>query len=189
MREKSKKPRWSLSGSAGTGKTTLARALADVFDVPYLEEGFRRRLEQGLNPHSLSRHEHLDLLLELYDEALDEVRQACKDYGGFVADRSPVDYLAFWFYYGFAHEQILSEELAGRVERDLGYFGKVIVLPWGAIELESDGYRSANKWIQLHYQGLLEGLVKRRIPADKLLMVPDDLVTVETRLEWVIRQA
>ena len=41
-------PRLGLSGSAGTGKSTLGRALAAALDVPYLPEGMRSRLEAGL---------------------------------------------------------------------------------------------------------------------------------------------
>ena len=49
--------RIAISGSAGTGKTTLAKALADRLQVPYLEEGFRKRHEAGLDPHDLSQAE------------------------------------------------------------------------------------------------------------------------------------
>ena len=45
--------RIALCGSAGTGKTTLGRALAEELDLPYIEEGMRRRLEGGLDVHSL----------------------------------------------------------------------------------------------------------------------------------------
>ena len=46
--------RIAISGSAGTGKTTLAKALAVRLQGPYLEDGFRKRLETGLDPHDLS---------------------------------------------------------------------------------------------------------------------------------------
>ena len=57
--------RIAISGSAGTGKTTLATALAHRLQVPYLEEGFRKRREAGLDPHDLSQTEHRALLMEL----------------------------------------------------------------------------------------------------------------------------
>ena len=58
--------RLAVSGSAGTGKSTLAEKLANRLDLPYVDEGFRRRLDAGLDPHKLSRIEMRNLILELY---------------------------------------------------------------------------------------------------------------------------
>ncbi len=47
--------RIALSGSAGTGKTTLGRLLAERLGVPFIEEGMRARLERGLDVHRFDK--------------------------------------------------------------------------------------------------------------------------------------
>lgn len=175
--------RIAISGSAGTGKTTLARALADKLQVPYLEEEFRRRREAGLDPHDLNREEHRALIMELYDEALADARTPEK---GFVQDRCPLDFLAFWLHYGFWGEETKSEQLFERVRDDLDHYDQIIVLPWGAIDISADGIRATNRWLQLKYQSLFEGLAHRLAPAGMLLWVPTDVTVLEDRLTFVV---
>ena len=90
--------RLAISGSAGTGKSSLAAGLASYLKVPYLEENFRKRREKGLIFQDLSRLEQSLLIRDLYRDAID---QAVKCSDGFVQDRCPIDFLAFWFHYGF----------------------------------------------------------------------------------------
>ena len=52
-----------ISGSAGTGKSTLGTRLASRLEVPYLPEGMRERLEGGLDLHRLAHLELRALLL------------------------------------------------------------------------------------------------------------------------------
>lgn len=179
--------RIALSGSAGTGKTTLAQRLSDHYQVPYLEEGFRKRREAGLNVHALSSDEHKALLLELYGEAILEMETAIQDHGGFVADRSPIDYLAFWLHYGFWSGPDATETLYTRTLSDQASLDQVIVLPWGTLPLAADGIRSTNRWLQLKYQSLLEGL-HHRIGTDtpNILWMPDEITILEDRLDHVI---
>ena len=64
-------------------------------------------------------------------------------------------------------------------------YDAVVVLPWGALPLENDGVRSTNHWKQLHFQGLLEGLLGRFVGSDTLLRLPTDLQDLDARLAWV----
>lgn len=175
--------RLAISGSAGTGKTTLAMDLAGRLELPYLEEGFRKRREAGLDLHNLSPTETRALLTELYEEAIGEVK-ACGE--GFVQDRCPLDFLAFWLHYGFWSEQEESHELYSRAQADLKFYDTIIVLPWGAIELEFDGIRSTNRWLQLKYQSLFEGLAHRLAPDNKLLWMPVEIKGKAERLAFVL---
>jgi hypothetical protein len=175
--------RVALGGSAGVGKTTLGEVLAGRLGVGFIAEGMRARLEAGLDLHGLSRDAHRALVVELFDEVMDAVRRRSAD--GYVSDRSPMDFLAFWLYYGFAADTAETERFAARCAAALAEFDAVIILPWGAIPLADDGVRTPNPWRQLHYQALLEGLVRRRVADGKARFLPDALTGHVARLDWV----
>lgn len=175
----------AISGSAGVGKTTLGRAIAEARGVPFIEEGMRQRLENGLDLHTLDKDQHQELLVELHEEMRAAVVTARTAGGGFVCDRSPVDILAFWLYYGFADRQAETAALHDRVRRELADIDLVVMLPWGRIPLEADGVRSSNPWRQLHFQGLVEGLSHRLVDPERLAVLPDDATTLDDRIAWV----
>lgn len=181
--------RIAVSGSAGTGKTALGMALAQRLDLPFIPEGMRERLAAGLNVHALSGGQFRDLVVELYDEAQAHMARATERHGGFVADRGPIDYMAFWLYYGFADDQAATEAFAARTAEDAARLDVTVVLPWGAIPLASDGIRSPNPWRQLHFQALFEGLARTRIESERLLWLPADVLVLPDRVAWALERA
>ena len=187
-RARDRPPRIALSGSAGTGKTTLGRALAVRLGVPYIPEGMRSRLESGLDVHALGHDGLRDLVKELWLQQLAREDEAMASAGGFVSDRSPVDYLAFWLTYRFTSDPsetaAFFDDVLGSIER----YDRTVCLPWGALPLEADGVRSANPWVQRSFQALVEGLLQRELPADRYAMLPVGLTGLESRVAWVVDQ-
>ncbi len=179
------RPRVALSGSAGTGKTTLAMALAQHLDLPYIPEGMRRRIEGGLDLHALDHGGLRRLVLALWEEQV-EAEEAClRDHGGFVSDRSPLDYAAFWLLYRFTDDTTATERLFEAVAERLDRLDRVVLLPWGVLPLQADGVRSTNPWVQRHFQALVEGLLQRQLDPRRLASLPD-LQSLDHRLAWVI---
>ena len=49
--------------------------------------------------------------------------------------------------------------MTDRLARAL-FLATLFLLPWGGIPLVSDGLRSTNPWVQLHFQLVLEGILR-----------------------------
>ena len=178
--------RLALSGSAGTGKSTLGRRLAAAMDVPFLEEGMRRRLEEGLVVHDLRPEQHRALILELWREQQAAEERAHIEFGGFVADRSAVDFAAFCLLF-HSYDVAFCEDLVPRLLAHAQGYDAVINLPWGLLPLEADGVRSTNRWYQRHFQATAEGLLRRDLPPGRAWFLPD-LEDLERRLQWIVER-
>ncbi|WP_029008046.1 AAA family ATPase [Azospirillum halopraeferens] len=179
--------RIGLTGSAGTGKTTLALTMAGTLGVPVLHERMRERLRAGFSLHALTRAEHRALLR---DDAEDLEARAAAAPAGFVADRTPLDFLAFWLCNGYAADDPAgTDAFAAQARAAVAAWDLIVVLPWGSLPLEDDGIRYANPWHQLHAQTVIEGLCRRWVAADRLAFLPDTVREPDGRCAWVLRRA
>lgn len=181
-------PRIAVTGSAGVGKTTLATAVAARLAVPLVREGMRERLEGGLDVHALGRDGFCALVEALFVEHLEDVGRAVAKAGGFVSDRCPLDSAAFWLCYGFGTDEDTTACVFNRAAAAIGGHDLVVVLPWGVLPLVADGVRSTNPWLQLHYQLVLEGVLRRWGAETRVVALPAELTVLGDRVAWVIDQ-
>ena len=171
-RRRTRPLRLAFSGSAGTGKTTLALRLAKDLDLVYVEEGMRRRLNDGLDIHAQTSAEHAALIGELWEEQMTVEREHLAAGRGVIADRSPLDYAAFWLHYDLHHDRGATERFFERAAEEARGYDRILLTPWGVLELEADGVRSTNRWSQLRYQALVEGVLERWAGPEQVLRVP-----------------
>lgn len=177
--------RLALSGSAGVGKSTLGQAVAKELGVEYIPEGMRSRLEKGLDIRSLSHSEMQALVEELWVEQSAKENELIAAGLGFVADRSPIDFLAFWMNYGFVHDADASSVFFEKARSRIEIFDRIVLLPFGLLPLQDDSVRSINPWIQRRFQSTVRGLLEEEVGAPRFVHLPD-LVELEERVRWCI---
>lgn len=105
--------RIGIAGSHGTGKTTLAEKLADVLELPLIHEVAREvAREMGLddlnklvNNYELARVFQGKILLRQLEKEMEYSQ-------GFVSDRTVIDNLAYWYYYGLARQPDFNKILS-----------------------------------------------------------------------------
>jgi broad specificity phosphatase PhoE/nicotinamide riboside kinase len=173
-------PRIALAGSAGTGKTTLARRLADELGLPYIAEGMRARLEAGLAPLALRPPELRALMREMWQEQRAAEAAAAR---GFVADRSSIDFAAYWLQYGLYDEVDETEAWLAQMRAEAARYTQLVLLPWGVLPLEDDRVRSTNRWMHRRFQATLESLLLE-LPQHGVLRVPPT-ADFDERLAWL----
>jgi broad specificity phosphatase PhoE/predicted ATPase len=182
-RPEDRPPRVALSGSAGVGKTTLGQALAQELGVVYIAEGMRSRLENGLDLRALD-HSQLQALMEtLWEEQVAQEDALIAQGLGFVSDRSPVDFLAFWMNYGFVHDADASTAVAEKVRARIPLFDRIVLLPFGVLPLKQDGVRSTNPWLQRRFQATVRGLLEEEVGAPRFAQLPP-LTALKERVLW-----
>lgn len=174
--------RIAFAGSAGTGKTFLGQRLAEELGLPFIEEGMRRRIEDGLRLEALGPAEHKQLIREMWDEQ--EAYETDAD--GFVADRSSLDFAAFWLHYDLHHDIQETDAWFERMCARAAAYDRILLMPWGVLPLEQDGVRSTNRWIQFRFQSILEGVLNRFAARGQVLRVPG-ITDAEQRLDFIVR--
>ncbi|MFV3131757.1 AAA family ATPase [Niveispirillum sp. KHB5.9] len=181
-----RRPHIGITGSAGTGKTSLAADLSRILDLPVRREAMRDRLAAGFDPHAMPRDGHRRMIVgDADDLALDLARG-----GGLITDRTPLDMAAFWLANGFGLDDPAgTEALLARAVCAMADYSLVVLLPWGERPIAADGVRSTNPWMQLHFQTVLEGLCRRYVAPGRLLVAdgkapPDRLAALVRDRVW-----
>jgi nicotinamide riboside kinase len=167
--------RIAISGSACTGKSTLAAVLAEALELPLIPEAMRRHLEAG-NPR-LDRIScsQAAAVLEDFRQELLGAEQEC---GAFVADNSALDLEAYGRWYGCGGDPD-TRDWAGR-------YDAVVLLPAGVLPYERDGVRQNDPEVEARFQRLLERLAEASALAPVILHLPRGLRTPESRAAWVL---
>lgn len=173
--------RIGICGSASVGKTSLANALAAELKLPCLREEMRDYLEStGVNLAELPSAETAAVLEQLWKEREQkELRTR-----SFVADNCPLDFAAYALYYGCLNSENSTIFLSKTLEFAAKY-DAVFVLPWGVLPYAEDGVRPANQHLQLRYQFILEGLLRKHVDPKKLHFFPENIVHLDKRCQWV----
>jgi uroporphyrin-III C-methyltransferase len=172
--------RIAICGSASAGKTSLARMLAQNLGSVCLPEEMREYMERTrviLSEQPMA--EVFKVLTQLWENRKE--REILTS--SFVADNCALDFAAYALYYGCLSEQNAAVLLSETAEHTAKY-DAIFVLPWGVLPYVEDGIRPSNPYLQLRYQLILEGLLRRHSDPSKVYFVPDNLRALEDRRDW-----
>ncbi len=174
----------AISGSAGTGKSTLARCLAEQLSIAYIDEGY------GPIFNGASRTAPPVQQVVNFSRVLDQKNQQQSVAEHFVIDRSPIDLFHLWLGRGINSLPQPTELFFDRCVLSMNTYDFVAVLPWMVIPLQQEQgeglKRVMNSWVQLKNHASIAGLCSMFVPQSKLLLVPKSLKTVEERSSWVL---
>lgn len=190
--------RLALSGANATGKTTLAKALAQEMGVPYIPEDLVA-VVKGMNEIRASKamgeraqQQALQNYLTVCQQWLQERARMLREHTtGFVADRWALDILVRWLFSGVAYDNdALYRRVVAHVQQVARQMDAVVVLPLmdlaPAQAHNDEGLRRNTHWSRrLHEQALLRGLMAHCVPGTKIF-VPAKPLSVEQRIEMVL---
>lgn len=149
--------RIAFSGSAGTGKSTIAEMTAARFSLPLVPEGVREYLASiGKDSfRDMSSSEMFDMQLHILKTKVDAESNTLD----FVADRTTADSMAYTLRWCAKTDTDVLKQYTDQCVSHLITYDMVFFCPWGAIEYKQDGLRSRHIYYQLEMEYLIYGIL------------------------------
>ncbi len=175
----------AISGSAGSGKTTIAKALAERFSIEFIAENYGPFFDQ---PGKFSQPP--EQLAPSFWAVLSNKRQLEEAAGSFVADRCPIDLFHLWL---VKRLFVLNDDTKKFFAKSKEYaddYDFVIFPPWGTIKLEPTGassrkQRIVNPWIQQANHAAIVGYAYQWLPNQRIIQIPDTHTDIDERLDFI----
>lgn len=180
--------RIGICGAESTGKTTLAKALADKLELPLITEQ-ARGVAKRLGIDDLNKDYPKGLWDRFQWECLKTQMAIEQGHESFVSDRTVLDNLAYWLVDHATPSQCYETlQYWGYAERHIRvrpYHMIVFVRPEDDMALENDGFRHTNpahRWLIDRILCSLIGWVMYTYPTIRIVDVQG---STEKRLEHV----
>jgi len=177
----------AISGSAGTGKTTLATALAAKRGCSFVAEHFDDFFDDNAAFIKPARRLQQRIIATL--EQKDAIENHC---GDFVADRCAIDLFNLWLSLGYGVSEKKTAELYKRCRAYITKYDRIVVLPWGALPLTQvepavgRRRRVMNRWHQLFNHSTMVGLLQQWVEPSRVTMVPFEMTEIDARVKLVL---
>ena len=128
-----------ITGSHGTGKTTLAKKFSEELNLPFVSEVAREFDIPNLDIESYCKIQKRLLFNQIETEG---------EYQSFVSDRTTIDNLAYWIVLCSAHASELDNKTYVRETRmHLSTYDKIYYVPI-TFEIKDDNFRFVSKSFQ-----------------------------------------
>jgi len=181
-----------FSGAQRTGKSTLAKRAAELFERPYLDMDISSVFRKtGFDPKAdYSFADRLDLQSTILAYADDLWFHAPPDS---VTDRTPLDFAAYLL--ADVQRQNTSIEDAERymrferrcMEVTNRYFSDVIVVQPGIPLVEKEGGAPANPAHMAHINYLIRGMGASELLETQVVLLAKSLIDFDARVQTVVK--
>ena len=149
----------ALVGTDGTGKSRLAKEISLRYNVPIIPE-FAREIAEELGIKDL-RKIPVDKTCIFQNMILERKMNEEAKHTSFIADRSTCDNMAYYLRWcsNEMHDSYSSTYI-NICKNNLKIYDKIIVLPWGAIPHEADGFRTSKLYYSYEIHCLIIGILQ-----------------------------
>jgi hypothetical protein len=191
--------RIGVTGTSSTGKSTLAKRLAEVTGLPLISDvevharAFNIMELRGCPVSTryfpdMKPDEHVE-----FERCLFVVRQKLQDdYPNFVSDESPLDFINWYYVICGQHPDLMPHEefheyYKGWVHQIKNY-DVIWYLPFGSLSIVDDNRRFTNR-VQLEFwDNALRGLIFKLSDelGGKIHIMPDHIVDLQQRVAKVL---
>jgi len=174
----------ALSGSAGTGRTTIARKLSQVIDYPSLTNLAKAVLRDDEFKYGMGLTVEQFLCTPDRQRMLAENKRVVEShYESFVTDRSWLDLAAYCVQGMLEKEKFDISEFLNECQEEVKKYDIIIHIPWGRQPLQPNGTRTIDPWFQLIIDSIIYRLAM--LWDIKLISPPSDLDNDDI-LKWII---
>lgn len=181
----------AVSGSACTGKTTLAQNLAERLNITFIPEHFEAlfALPQQRGGGAAGGKERI----EAYRSVLQTKRSEEEQHDSFIVDRCPLDLMNLWLSQGLSRRPKPTDQFYRQCREAMATYDFVVIPPWGRLPVEplhANGkqVRNLNPWALLHSHATIVGLARMWLRRGHLLVLPNNADSVEDRVNYVIQR-
>lgn len=185
--------RLSITGAAGIGKTTLARALAEHYAVPVLAEDFGGIVRAFNTPPSSGESGVSQWRAACRAACRDWLRKRETQYRahpGFVEDRCAIDILFRWLLENLSDADNGETQRMIELTRALLATTDFVVIPPLALTEQvqnEEGLVRVGSFSRLfRAQSLALGIAGQLLEPSRLIVIPDDRQTLEERMRFVL---
>jgi len=183
----------AFSGSACTGKTTLAKQLGATLDLPVIPEHFETlfTLAQVNSDKSLSKIEKSNRVIEAFKQVLAHKRAEEDALTDFIVDRCPLDLMNLWLTNGMSARPEHTKWFYQHCRLYMKQYDYVVIPPWGRLPLEAlkthsgQQVRNLNRWSLLNSHATITGLARMWLRPGQLILIPETLDSLEDRVGFV----
>jgi len=150
----------AIAGAHGVGKTTLAKKLAKILDLPLISEVAREvAWEYGFETTEQIQKANL-FDRNLFQNAIyiQQIKTEMQHEYGFVSDRSILDCVAYCYLYGMPDYYV--ETLRKEALKHSEEYAVIVYCPIPEVPVEDDGFRLVDKASQQFIDEAIRALLK-----------------------------
>ena len=172
--------RIAISGPSGTGKTTLAKHISEVYGLPFISSSssqlWKRYSFENHKEVQIAAVTHPGTVEALQWDILDSREKLYAENPEFVTDRGPIDLAVYYLMYSMLHgkypdrREFLSQ-ISMRLCQNIDAHILIRYMGYG---LEDNGLRITDPYTQSIYDSVFEMVLKRN-----LLMIEVPVITID----------